>query len=46
MGESSALIAVPDRRGHPELRSALVVDDPDFVNVLRDWFDEYVWPGP
>lgn len=43
VGEAGALIAVPDRRGHGQLRSALVIDDPDFVTILRDWYDEYLW---
>jgi transcriptional regulator with XRE-family HTH domain len=43
VAEREALIAVPDRRGHPFLRAALLIEDPDFVAALRDWFDDYVW---
>lgn len=43
VGEQEALIAVPDRRGHPFLRAGLVIDDPDFVGSLKDWFDDFIW---
>ena len=46
VGDHEALIAVPDRRGHPHLGACVVVDDPDFVAALRDWFDEAVWDPP
>lgn len=41
--DREAMIVVPDRRGHPYLRAAFVVDDPDFVGALKDWYDDYVW---
>jgi transcriptional regulator with XRE-family HTH domain len=41
--EQEVLIGVPDRRGHPYLRAALVVDDPDFVQAMRAWYDEFAW---
>jgi transcriptional regulator with XRE-family HTH domain len=43
IAEQEALIAVPDRRGHPHLRACLVIDDPDFVEALKDWYDDFVW---
>jgi transcriptional regulator with XRE-family HTH domain len=43
IGDHEALLALPDRRGRPHLRAGIVVDDPDFVAALRDWFDETVW---
>ncbi len=43
IGANEALIAIPDRRGHPHLRACLVVDDPDFVTALQDWYDEFIW---
>lgn len=46
IGDNEAFLAVPDRRGHPHLRAAIVVDDPDFVAALRAWFDESVWEPP
>ena len=46
VGENEVLLAVPDRRGHPHLRAGIVVDDPDFVTSVREWFDETVWDAP
>jgi hypothetical protein len=46
IGEHEALIALPDRRGDPHLAACLVVDDPDFVDAIRRWFDEWVWEPP
>lgn len=46
IGENEVFVAVPDRRGHPHLRAGIVVDDPDFVASVRDWFDESVWDSP
>jgi transcriptional regulator with XRE-family HTH domain len=46
IGEHEALIALPDRRGHPHLAACVVVDDPDFVEALRRWYDEWVWEPP
>ena len=46
IGDREVLIGIPDRRGHPHLRAAIVVDDPDFVAAARAWFDESVWDGP
>lgn len=46
IGEHQALIALPDRRGHPHLAACLVVDDPDFVAAMREWYDEWVWEPP
>ena len=46
IGENEVFLAVPDRRGHPYLRAGIVVDDPDFVASVRDWFDESVWDAP
>jgi transcriptional regulator with XRE-family HTH domain len=43
IGDHEVLLAVPDRRGRPHLRAGIVVDDPDFVDALRNWFDENVW---
>lgn len=43
IGDHEVLLAVPDRRGRPHLRAGIVVDDPDFVTALRNWFDETVW---
>lgn len=43
IGDHEVLLAVPDRRGRPHLRAGIVVDDPDFVTALKDWFDEAVW---
>jgi transcriptional regulator with XRE-family HTH domain len=43
IGAHEALIAIPDRRGHPNLRACLVVDDPDFVTAMQDWYDEFIW---
>ena len=43
IGDHEVLLAVPDRRGRPHLRAGIVVDDPDFVAALRNWFDETVW---
>ena len=43
IGDHEVLLAVPDRQGRPHLRAGIVVDDPDFVTALRDWFDETVW---
>ncbi len=43
IGANEALIAIPDRRGHPHLRACLVVDDPDFVTAMQDWYDEFIW---
>ena len=41
--KSGSSTTIADRRGHGQLRSAIVVDDPDFVTMLRDWYDEYLW---
>jgi transcriptional regulator with XRE-family HTH domain len=46
ISEHEALIALPDRRGHPNLAACVVVDDPDFVDAMREWFDEWVWEPP
>lgn len=46
VGDHEVLLAVPDRRGHPRQRAGIVVDDPDFVAAMRDWFDEAVWDCP
>jgi hypothetical protein len=46
VGDHEVLMAVPDRRGHPYLRAGVVVDDPDFVAAVREWFDESVWDPP
>jgi hypothetical protein len=46
IGEHEALIALPDRRGHPHLAACVVVDDPDFVDAMREWYDEWVWEPP
>jgi transcriptional regulator with XRE-family HTH domain len=46
IGDNAVLFAVPDRSGHPHLRAGIVVDDPDFVAAVRDWFDESVWDPP
>lgn len=46
IGEHEALIALPDRRGHPHLAACVVVDDPDFVDAMRRWYDEWVWEPP
>jgi hypothetical protein len=46
IGDHEVFLAVPDRSGHPSLRAGIVVDDPDFVAALRDWFDETVWDPP
>lgn len=43
VGEHEALIAVPDRRGHPFLRACVVIDDPDLVGALKDWYDDFIW---
>ena len=43
IGDHEVMLAVPDRRGRPHLRAGIVVDDPDFVAALRNWFDETVW---
>jgi transcriptional regulator with XRE-family HTH domain len=43
IGANEALIAIPDRRSHPSLRACVVVDDPDFVTAMQDWYDEFVW---
>ena len=41
--DREALIAFADRRGHPSLRACVVVDDPDFVDALKDWYDDFIW---
>ena len=46
IGHHEVFLAVPDRSGYPSLRAGIVVDDPDFVAALRDWFDETVWEPP
>ena len=46
VGDHEVLLAMPDRRGHPRLRAGIVVDDPDFVAAVREWFDETVWDCP
>jgi hypothetical protein len=43
IGAHEAMIAIPDRRSRPSLRACLVVDDPDFVTAMQDWYDEFVW---
>lgn len=43
IGANEALIAVPDRRNRPSLRACVVVDDPDFVTAMQDWYDEFIW---
>lgn len=43
IGANEALIAVPDRRSRPSLRACVVVDDPDFVTAMQDWYDEFIW---
>lgn len=43
IGENEALIAIPARRNRPDLRACVVIDDPDFVRALREWYDEFVW---
>ncbi len=43
IGANEALIAIPDRRSRPSLRACVVVDDPDFVAAMQDWYDEFVW---
>lgn len=46
IGENEALIAIPARRDRPELLSCVVIDDPDFVRAMREWYDEFVWEPP
>jgi transcriptional regulator with XRE-family HTH domain len=46
IGEHEALIALPDHRGHPHLGACVVVDDPDFVDAIRRWYDQWVWEPP
>lgn len=41
--EHEALIVVPRGRRQPRPAACLVVDDPDFVHALQDWYDEFVW---
>lgn len=43
IGANEALIAIPDRRSRPSLRACVVVDDPDFVTAMQDWYDEFIW---
>ncbi len=43
IGANEALIAIPDRRSQPSLRACVVVDDPDFVTAMQDWYDEFIW---
>ncbi|HEX7276585.1 MAG TPA: helix-turn-helix transcriptional regulator [Acidimicrobiales bacterium] len=43
IGANEALIAIPDRRNRPSLRACVVVDDPDFVTAMQDWYDEFIW---
>jgi len=46
IGENEAVIAIPARRDRPDLLSCVVIDDPDFVRAMREWFDEFVWEPP
>ena len=46
IGDHEVLLAAPDRRGLPYLRAGVLVDDPDFVAALRQWFDESIWDPP
>lgn len=46
IGDREVLLALPDRRGLPYLRAGVVVDDPDFVAAIRQWFDESRWDPP
>jgi transcriptional regulator with XRE-family HTH domain len=46
IGDHGVLVAFPDRGGHPDLRAGVVVDDPDFVAAVREWFDDSVWDAP
>ncbi|MGH9223494.1 MAG: helix-turn-helix domain-containing protein [Acidimicrobiales bacterium] len=43
IGEQEAFIGLPDRKGHPHLRAGIVIDDPDLITALREWYDEFVW---
>ncbi|MDQ4068287.1 MAG: helix-turn-helix domain-containing protein [Actinomycetota bacterium] len=43
VGEQEVLLAVPAWAGRPYLRAAIVVDDPDFVAAVREWFDDSIW---
>jgi len=43
IGANEALIAIPDRRSQPSPRACVVVDDPDFVTAMQDWYDEFIW---
>jgi transcriptional regulator with XRE-family HTH domain len=43
VGEQEAFIGVPGRNGHPDLRAGIVIDDPDLVDALRAWYDEFIW---
>ena len=43
IGDHEAFIGLPDRKGHPHLRAAILIDDPDLVDALRSWYDEFIW---
>jgi len=43
IGDHEVLIGLPCRRGHPGMEACVVVEDPDFVDAARQWFDESVW---
>ena len=46
IGENEAILAIPAGRDRPDLRACVVIDDPDFLRALREWFDEFVWEAP
>ncbi len=43
IGEHLVLLALPDRRRGSSLAASVTVDDPDFVDAARTWFDEELW---
>lgn len=45
IGTVAALIGFPDRRADAYPRACILIDDPDVVRAMQEWFDEFVWDG-
>jgi hypothetical protein len=43
IGEKEAILGIPDRGSFPHLRSGIVIRDPQMVDSLRQWYQDFIW---
>jgi transcriptional regulator with XRE-family HTH domain len=46
IGQREAIITFPQSSAHASSSLALYIDDRNFVEALRGWYDEVLWDGP